>query len=156
MSSWVTTTSIRLQAIVIGLLGLALMLLGFGTLLRRLDVEVSGTIVQTVTTCDPANPAHCTSIYQIATAAGIVTHQTSMSSNMLPAGLPVGATLAKERWRLGYLLNGQQVDDFPLLPPLLIGGVGAALLCASVAIFIRPALLPPWLQRAAMRSRGWR
>jgi hypothetical protein len=44
----------------------------------------------------------------------------------LPQNLPIGAFLVKRKWGLGYTLNGERVDDFPIIGSLILMSIGLA------------------------------
>jgi hypothetical protein len=53
----------------------------------------------------------------------------------LPQTFPIGASLVKRKWELGYTLNGQRVDDFPIIGFWLFISVGLAVLAGAAFLF---------------------
>jgi hypothetical protein len=101
---------------------------------NRLQINVEGKVIsrkdlpQTPSTHGP------TSVYRLQGSDGSIREYTATTNDpSLPRTIPVGAYVVKRKWELQYLLNGEQVDDFPLksYAAFLIAGV-ACLVGASV------------------------
>ncbi len=101
-------------------------LLATWTVGGRLIIEAKGTIVESQ---EGHGPRHST-LYKLKQVDG--TYQTLLSGPTdasLPRDLPIGISIEKQRWRLGYSIDGNYRIGFP------IGFYGSGILC-SIVFFI--------------------
>ncbi len=86
-----------------------------GELYQRASIELNGTIVASDTTCMQPQNNRCATEYIVENAAhSREKYIAGPTDHSLPRRLPIGTTVAKEKWSLSYRLNGRETDDFPL------------------------------------------
>jgi hypothetical protein len=117
---------------------LAVMAWSFGgsEIYRRGVFAVEGTLVSSTTTCvQPANN-RCASEYVVLSSDGVRTSYVAGPTDAsLPRDLPVGTVISKRRWSIDYFLNGQRVDDFPVMFYAVVMAFGVLCLCLWVMRF---------------------
>lgn len=88
---------------------------GFETLGSRLMTNVEGTIISSQDIPHPLAPARHGTEYTLRTPdGGNVRYTAGATDASLSRSIPVGTYIKKQRWRLSYELNGQEIDDFSL------------------------------------------
>jgi hypothetical protein len=112
---------------------------GYLTIWQRLEAELEGTI--TARQDIPDTPHGPTAIYEVQRSDGsLIQYTVAPGHESLPATMPVGAYIAKQKWDLSYHLNGERVDDLPLVFFAIVFTIaGLCLIRAAVLI-----------------ARGWR
>jgi hypothetical protein len=58
----------------------------------------------------------------------------------LPRTIPIGAYIAKREWDVSYLLNGERVDDFPIIAYVVFLVVGSACIIGAGVLLARERL----------------
>lgn len=110
---------------------------GYQTVLNRLLIAENGVITASVDAPYKGAPRYA-SYYTIRSEDG---HELSYTAGATDASLerslPVGTRLRKNRWELGYEINGRQVS-FPT------GFYGSILVAALVAVVVGIFRLPAW------------
>jgi hypothetical protein len=108
------------------LLAVLLWLFSGSEIYQRGAIELNGTIVSSTTACMQPWNNRCATEYTVKVHNGSQqTYVAGPTDRALPRRLPVGTVVIKTRWALSYSLNGQQVDDFPILfyyGLLVVGG----------------------------------
>ena len=85
---------------------------GIASLGNRLWIQLHGTVTSSRDIPSTRGPRYATE-YTIRDSDGRELHYTAGPTDAsLPRSMPVGTTLNKQRWRLGYEQNGKWVDDF--------------------------------------------
>ena len=83
---------------------------GYYTLWELLKTDVAGTIVSSTDEPATKGPRYITH-YSIRQADGsLTTYIAGPTTAYLPRSMPVGATIQKRKWELGYYMNGQWVS----------------------------------------------
>jgi len=109
---------------------------GYLTIWQRLEAELEGTI--TARQDVPNTPHGPTAIYEIQRSDGsLIQYTVAPGHESLPADMPVGARIAKQKWQLSYRLNGERVDDLPLVFLAIVFTI-AGLCLIRAAILIAP------------------
>jgi hypothetical protein len=101
---------------------------GFETVGTRLMTNVEGTIISSQDLPYPLAPARHGTEYTIRTPySGNVRYIAGATDASLPRNMPVGTYLKKQRWRLSYERNGQEINDFGV--PFYLGFLSIAVVC---------------------------
>lgn len=99
---------------------------------QRLQIDLEGTIVARQDSLQSRETHGPTTVYRLQRSDGSVTSYTATTNDpSLPRTLPIGASVAKRRWELAYAVNGQPVNDFPLMG--YVGFLAAGLACLTGA-----------------------
>ena len=106
------------------------------TLLNRLQISASGTVINSVTRYEPRQVVYYTLRGRDGTIQMLISGPTDAS---LPRNLPGGSVIEKKKWQIGYFLNGVYRTDFPLT--FYTGGILGALALFAFGIRL-------WLQSA--------
>ncbi len=96
---------------------------------QRAAIELKGTIVSSNTTCMQPWNNRCATTYVVRADDGSqYAYIAGPTDKALRRRLPVGTVIVKDRWAFLYSLNGQRIDDFPILfySGLLALGLGSA------------------------------
>lgn len=118
------------------LLAVMAWLFGGSEIYRRADFAVDGTLVSSTTTCVQPTKNRCASEYVVQSNDGVRTSFVAGSTDSsLPRELPVGTVISKSRWSIDYFLNGQRVDDFPVVFYAVVMTFGVLCLCLWGARF---------------------
>jgi len=82
----------------------------------RAAIELNGTVVSSETSCmQPANN-RCATQYRVEAPGGSgQTYIAGPTDKSLRRRLSVGTVINKDKWRLSYAINGQAVNDFPVV-----------------------------------------
>jgi hypothetical protein len=97
---------------------------------------VDGTLVSSTTTCVPPANNRCASEYVVLSSDGTrASYVAGPTDASLPRELPVGTAISKRKWSLDYALNGQRVEDFPVLFYTGVLAFGVVCLCLWGARF---------------------
>ncbi len=110
---------------------------GFGieTVVRRLQIEVDGVIISSRDTSPTREPRYATQYILRADDGRETSYVAGATDASLPRSLPVGTRLTKQKWRLDYEKNGQNINDFPIGFYAIVGGIGLASLLWSFLIW---------------------
>lgn len=110
---------------------------GFGieTVVRRLQIEVDGVIISSRDTSPTREPRYATQYILRADDGRESSYVAGATDASLPRSLPVGTRLTKQKWRLDYEKNGQNINDFPIGFYAIVGGIGLASLLWSFLIW---------------------
>ena len=101
---------------------------GFESLGRRLMTSVEGTIISSQDIPYPLAPARHGTEYTLRTPDGSnVPYVAGATDASLPRNIPVGTYIKKQRFRLSYERNGQEINDFSL--PFYAAILSAAVAC---------------------------
>ncbi len=104
----------------------------------RLLISVDGTIVDRRVERIWSGPHRWSATYTLRRADGAgVTYRTTGSDPEVSRDLPVGVQLGKSRWELGYTVNGERVDDFPIRFYAGIGAAGIVLFLSGLIVGLR-------------------
>jgi hypothetical protein len=116
-------TKFNVRAFVLG--GLWAIFMVDYTTFGRLHNEVDGVIMARHLTTG-YRPA---AIYSVRdSGGGTHTYVAGATDASLPRDLPIGAHVTKRRWDLGYSVDGQRRDDFPVTFYTIILTIGVCLL----------------------------
>lgn len=81
----------------------------------RLQIGVEGRVTSRQDLPPTIHTHGPTSLYRLQQKDGSIVQYTATESGAsLPRTIPVGASIAKHKWELSYLVNDVPVDDFPL------------------------------------------
>jgi hypothetical protein len=117
----------------IALFGVGVLLFGGYVFWYRLQTEIEGKVVARQDI--PKTPENHGPIvvYTFERSDGARDEYTApIGDGPLPQNLPVGAFLVKRKWELGFTLNGERVDDFPIIGSLMLMSVGLAGVVAAM------------------------
>jgi hypothetical protein len=124
--------------LVIGLFGVGALGSGGNMFWDRLQTEIEGKVVARQDI--PKTPQNHGPIvvYAFERSDGARNEYTAPPGDgPLPQNLPIGAFLVKRKWELGYTLNGERVDDFPIIFSLIFMSIGLACLVAAMIMLLR-------------------
>ena len=94
--------------------GLVLLFFGW-QIYQRAEISLAGKIVSSDTTCNQPQNNRCVTTYVVEDAShSRETYIAGPNSHSLPKRLPIGTVVIKERWKLGYSVDGKYIDDYPL------------------------------------------
>jgi len=83
---------------------------------QRAAVELNGSVVSSETSCMQPQNNRCATKYVVEGHDHIrATYIAGPSDKALPRRLPVGTEIVKAKWALAYSINGQQINDFPIV-----------------------------------------
>ena len=115
----------------------AIWIFGCETVWPRWLTEVRGTVVASDDEYSPIAPARYGTRYTLRADDGREIHYTAGATDAsLARSFPIGTRIDKEKWQLGYQVNGRWVP-FPVVPYLLT--LGAALIALLVGAYRWPA-----------------
>jgi len=99
---------------------------------NRLQIDVEGVIVARQDIPKDAMTHGPVTAYSLRRSDGSSTGYTATGGDMsLPRTMPVGTSIAKQRWELSYVVNGQPVHDFPLTHYVAFLAAGLACLAGA-------------------------
>jgi len=100
---------------------LALILLGFifavetsSEIYGRAIIDVAGQVAAVETKCQEPQHNRCVSTYFLSAGHETTTYSAGPTDQSLLRYLPVGTTIEKHKWQFTYLVNGAEVNDFPI------------------------------------------
>jgi hypothetical protein len=100
---------------------------GFSTLGVRLWTQLNGTITSSRDTPPIRGPRYSTEYILIGPDGKESSYIAGPTDSSLPRSMPVGTTLRKQRWQIGYERDGRWVSDFGL--PFYLGALAIAFGC---------------------------
>ena len=110
-----------IRAILI-LFGLNMFFFSFSEFYQRANINIHGTVLKSSTKCSGEYNNRCSTTYIVSSddqttddvyIAGANDHSLSMN-------IPIGSTLSKNKWEIGYKVNESYVLDFPIKIYLLL------------------------------------
>jgi hypothetical protein len=114
---------------------------GYNGLWHRLRLDVEGHVTarqdfpQTRYTHGPQT------VYSLQRSDGSAFEYTATQVDpSLPRTIPIGAYIAKREWDVSYLLNGERVDDFPIIAYVASLVVGLACSIGAGVLLVRERL----------------
>ncbi len=94
---------------------MAWMLAGY-PIYTRLAIAVNGTVISSQVTCVQPRKNRCVTRYVVRSTDGTQTNYAAGAADgALQRDMPVGTVISKARWSFAYFLNGERVDDFPVV-----------------------------------------
>jgi len=114
------------------LAGLVLCKMGAEPIWDRLQISVEGTIIARQDIAKDARTHGPATAFSLRDSDGSLTSYTATDvGTSLPRTMPVGTSIAKQRWELSYAMNDRPVNDFPLTNYIAFLAAGLACLAAA-------------------------
>jgi hypothetical protein len=114
---------------------------GYNGLWHRLRLDVEGKVTarrdfpQTRYTHGPQT------VYTLQRSDGFIHEYTATQVDpSLPRTIPIGAYITKREWDMSYLLNGERVDDFPIVAYVVFLVIGSACIVGAGVLLARERL----------------
>jgi hypothetical protein len=103
---------------------------------NRVSIDVHGKVIVSDTTCVQPSNNRCSTRYVIESA----THDRSEyvagpTESSLRRWLPVGTSLEKTKWELGYSIDSQRISDFSMTFYEIVGFVGVGFCWWAVLLY---------------------
>jgi len=101
----------------------------------RAGLDVSGTVVGSLTACQQPQNNRCVTTYTLQPASGAgntFVYQAGPNDASLQRDLLVRTEISKQKWALAYRINGRLIDDFPITFYGIVAAVGMALLLTGI------------------------
>jgi hypothetical protein len=105
------------------------------TILTRAFIDVSGTITSSITECDEEPDYRCSTTYRVV-GSGATEYVAHGNDPSLRRRLPVGTRLVKRWGELSYTINGQTINDFPIMLYSSLCALGVVLLAGGAWRFM--------------------
>ena len=96
--------------------GIIFFLLGASEIARRLIIEVAGEVVEKEVSCSKPFNNRCVARYVILSKeGGRLFYSAGPNDHSLSRRIEIGNIVHKRKWEVDYLVNGNRVNDFPVL-----------------------------------------
>ena len=83
---------------------------------QRAAIELIGTVVSSETSCMQPQNNRCATEYVVeANDHSRKRYIAGPTDKALPRRLPVGTAILKNKWALAYSVNGEEINDFPIV-----------------------------------------
>jgi len=110
---------------------------GYYTLGGRLWTQLTGVVTESRDVPATRGPRYITE-YTIRELDGKeITYTAGPTDRSLPRSMPVGTSLVKDRWQLGYVRDGRWVNDFGIAFYFIVLSIGFTCLAWSFFLWRR-------------------
>ena len=131
-----------------GAWGLYMMYFGVSEPLSRLLIDIDGTVIESQTKCAKLNNNRCVTTYtlQPSNSSAPITYKAGYTDKALSRYIKIGANIEKQKWQLGYYVNGRLREDFPITFYTIISSL-------AFIIFVQGVLaIPKFLRDRSLQS----
>jgi hypothetical protein len=110
---------------------------GISTLGSRLWLQLDGTVTRSRDIPFTHGSRYVTEYTVLSSDSREIHYTAGPTDSSLPRSMPVGTTVKKQRWRLGYERDGAWVDNFSLTFYLLVLAIAFSCFVWSIALWRR-------------------
>jgi hypothetical protein len=118
--------------------GLPFLFFGVYNTWSRASIEVNGKIIKSETQCEQPYNNRCVTTYTLKSleTGKLSYYQAGPNDPSLRSFLPVNTILQKEKRKLSYKINGQEMNDFSLFFYLMCTAIGTSLATGGFTVFV--------------------